>query len=177
MSNRKRDINSTEKLLNVIRGNIDKMDKDFKKVHISKNSEFLKIPRFNMFYSFWEIRKNINIGIDISHEFIHLVKVVADSETNPTIVDQKIIKYDSKLDKKSPEFNSLLREAILSICSNPDNCNIWTLVSADNVNIHYIKIPLVPPKQMENTIYWAAKKETSFDEKDYIFDFQVRKKS
>jgi Tfp pilus assembly PilM family ATPase len=114
------------------------------------------------------------VGVDISHDFIYLAKTIKASDGNPILIDQKIIKYDEKVAKGSPDFNSLLKASLLSICGNPANCNIWTMMSADEVNVNYIKIPPVQKKQMENAIYWAAKKETSFDEKDYIFDFELQ---
>ncbi|MFH1480736.1 MAG: pilus assembly protein PilM [Pseudomonadota bacterium] len=50
---------------------------------------------------------------------------------------------------------------------------IWTTISYIEADIRHIRIPKVPKKQMINAIYWTAKKESSFDEDDMIFDFAV----
>ena len=170
----KSDINSTEKLLNAIRGKQEEANDAIGKTAILFPRE-LPAPQGNKKLSrLFPDKKNYTVGVDISHDFIYLVKTIKASDGNPILIDQKIIKYDEKVAKGSPEFNYLLKASLLSICGNPANCNIWTMMSADEVNVNYIKIPPVQKKQMENAIYWAAKKETSFDEKDYIFDFELQ---
>lgn len=170
----KNDINSTEKLLNAIRGKQEEAGNAIGNTAILLPKE-LPVSRENKKLSrLFPDKKNYTVGVDISHDYIYLAKTIKSSGGNPALIDQKIIKYDEKVAQGSSEFNSLLKASLLSICGNPDNCNIWMIMSADEVNVHHIKIPPVPKKQMENAIYWAAKKETSFDEKDYIFDFELQ---
>lgn len=175
MADKTNDINSTEKLLDAIRGKQEEANDDIGKLSISSPQEF-PVPQGSKKISrLFPDKKKYTIGVDIGHNFICLAKVIASPDDGaPILVDQKIIKYDEKIAKGSSEFNSLLKASLFSICGNSANCNIWTMMSADEVNIQRIKIPPVQKKQMENTIYWAAKKEASFDEKDYIFDFEVQ---
>ena len=172
MANKQKDINSTEKLLNAIRGKKEDTNNAVEKTSESlpEYSPALKIQK--KFSSIFPTKDNYTVGVDISHGFIYLAKTVSSSDGSPSLIDQKIIKYDEKINKESPEFNSLLKTSLLSICGNPANCNIWTSISAGEVNMQHIKIPPVQKKQMENAIYWAAKKELSFDEKDYLFDYE-----
>ncbi|MEN6488240.1 MAG: pilus assembly protein PilM [Smithella sp.] len=174
MADNIRYINFTEKPLNAIRGKQYEKSDNIGKISILSHKEVATSFWTNKLSRLFSNKKNHTVGIDISHDYIYLVKVISDSDAAPVLINQKIIKYEAKIPKGSPEFNSLLKSSLFSICGNPANCNIWTMMSGDNVNIHYLKIPPVQKKQMENAIYWAAKKETSFDEKDYIFDFEIQ---
>ena len=168
------DINSTEKLLNVIRG---KDQESFaakakkvlplpKKKPAKKAS--LALPRL------FSNQKRYTVGIDIGKEFICLAKTIKASDGKPVLVDQKIIKYSLLTSKDSPEFKSLIKSSLIAFCRSLDNCNIWTMMSASDVNVHHIKIPRVPKKQLENVIYWTAKKENLVDEKESLFDYEVQ---
>ncbi len=174
MVDKKDDINSTEKLLNAIRGKSQEAiaAKENQSDSLPEYSPALKISQ--RLANFFPAKEKYSVGVDISHEFIYLAKTIYSSQASPRLIDQKIIKYDEKTDKESPEFNSLLKSSLLSICGNPDNCNIWTSISAGEVNMQHVKIPPVQKKQMENAIYWAAKKELSFDEKEYVFDYEIQ---
>jgi Tfp pilus assembly PilM family ATPase len=48
------------------------------------------------------------------------------------------------------------------------------MMSAGDVNVHNLKIPRVPKKQLENVIYWTAKKENPIDEKEFFFDYEMQ---
>jgi Tfp pilus assembly PilM family ATPase len=85
-----------------------------------------------------------------------------------------MIQYGHLTAKGSSEFNLLLKSSLVAFCGSIADCNIWTMMPAGEVNVQYIKIPHVPRKQLENVIYWTAKKEISIDEKDSIFDFELQ---
>lgn len=170
----KNDINSTEKLLNAIRGKQKEADDAVGKIEVLPSNKLPAQQKDKKISGIFPDKKIYTVGVDIGHDCIHLVKTIKASEDNPILVDQKNIEYDENLAKESPEFRSLLKASLLSICGNPANCNIWAMTAADEVNIQNVKVPPVQKKQMENAIYWAAKKELSFDEKDYIFDFELQ---
>ncbi len=90
------------------------------------------------------------------------------------LLEHKIIKYDHLTSKNSPEFNSILKSALHSFCGSFANCSIWTMVTAGEANVSYLKVPRVPKKQLQNVVYWSAKKELSFDDKDSVFDFELQ---
>jgi Tfp pilus assembly PilM family ATPase len=48
-------------------------------------------------------------------------------------------------------------------------------MSAARVNVRHINIPKVAKKQIENAVYWTIKKETPFDDKDTVFDFEIQR--
>lgn len=168
------DINSTEKLLNVIRG------KD-KESFASKSKLAAGLPKkkpakktnftlSNLFIN----KRQYTVGIDLSEEFIGLAKTINSSEGRPVLVDQKIIKYSHLTSKGSIQFKSLLKSHLIAFCGSMADCNIWTMISANDVSVNHYKIPRVPRKQLENVIYWTAKKENPLDEKEFIFDFEMQ---
>jgi Tfp pilus assembly PilM family ATPase len=169
-----KDINSTEKLLNVIRGK-DKesfASKGKSAVLLTKKKPAKKTNL--IFPRFFINKKHYTVGIDISEEFIGLAKTIKASDGRPVLVDQKIIKYSHLTSKGSTEFKSLLKSHLIAFCGSIANCNIWTMISANDVNVHHLKIPRVPRKQLENVIYWTAKKENQVDEKEFVFDFEMQ---
>ncbi len=170
----KKDINSTEKLLNVIRGkdkesftSKGKLAPPLSKKKPAKKINFT-LP--NLFTN----KKRYTVGIDISEEFIGLAKAIKSSDGRPVLIDQKIIKYSHLTSKGSTEFKSLLKSHLIAFCGSIADCTIWTMISANDVNVHHLKIPRVPRKQLENVIYWTAKKEYPVDEKEFVFDFEMQ---
>lgn len=170
----KNDINSTEKLLNVIRGKQEEAINENKKTTILRQEKFPSLQTGKKLAKIFSDKKIYSIGVDISHDSILLVKTIRSSDHRPILTDQKIINYSEKAVRGSAEFNHLLKAALISFCGNPGNCHIWTMMTAVDVNVHHLKIPRVQKKQLENVIYWSAKKELAFEEKDYIFDYEFQ---
>lgn len=170
MAGSNNDINSTEKLLNVIRGK----DKESftalgnQKVSLSQNKPGKKI---NITFPSFSLDKKIyTVGVDINQEFICLVKTARNSDGKPVLVDQKIIKYGPQ----SSNFNTFLKSSLAAFCGPFSNCNIWAKISSSDVNVYFMKVPRVPKKQLENVIYWTAKKEGFLDEEKLIIDFELQ---
>lgn len=174
MSDLKNDINSTEKLLNVIRG---KNEESFAaprepevSVSANKRATNIKVVSPKRFFD----KKNYTVGVDVSREFICLVKTSDNSDGPPVLVDKKIIKYGSKISGDSPEFSAFLKSSIISFCGQMANCDIWTKISTSEVNVHFLKVPRVPKNKLDNVVYWTAKKEGFIDEEKLIFDYELQ---
>lgn len=170
---RKDDINSTEKLLNVIRGKSQKKP-DAERQAVSKpgkkTAKILDISGAKHAAD----KKRYTIGVDFGQGFIGLAKTIKASDGRPMLLEHKIIKYGHLTSKNTPEFNDILKSALISFCGSFANCSIWTMMPAGEVKVHYLKIPRVPKKQLENVVYWTAKKETSFDDNESLFDFELQ---
>ena len=168
------DINSTEKLLNVIRGKDKESFSALEKPKVSlsgkKPAKKINIILPKRFFD----KKVYTVGVDIDREFILLVKTAKDSDDRPILVDQKIIKYSQQPSNGLSEFNTFLKSSLVTFCGSVANCNIWTKISANDVNVYFLKVPRVPKKQLENVIYWTAKKEGFIDETKSIFDFELQ---
>ena len=174
MPNIKKDINSTEKLLNVIRG---KDEESFnalgkQKVSLTSNKKFKNIA-FSLPKIFFN-KKKYTVGIDIGREFICLAKTDKSSENSYTLVDKKIIKYSAELSFASSEFKNLLKSSIIDFCGTVADCDIWAKISTSEVNVYFFNIPRVPKKQQGKVIFWTAKKEGFIDEDKQIYDFEIQ---
>ncbi|PKN53129.1 MAG: hypothetical protein CVU55_02650 [Deltaproteobacteria bacterium HGW-Deltaproteobacteria-13] len=173
MPDLKNDINSTEKLLNVIRGedegSFNALGKQQSSLSANKQTKNINIIPPKRFFN----KKKYTVGVDVGREFICLVKTDNHSDGRPILVDKKIIKYDPRISNDSPEFITFLKSSIVDFCGSVANCNIWTKISSSEVNVHFLKVPRVPKNKLENVIYWTAKKEGFLDEEKNIFDFEL----
>ena len=171
---RTKDINSTERLLNVIRGVQQSSPEKIvtEEDHVSKQKNSGKFPL--NFPSILSGRYHVKVGVDIGRDDANLVKMAKDSDGRLLLIDQRILKFPNHISKESPEFIDLLKETLTTFIGSPDNCEIWAVMSATTVNVQYLKIPIVPKKQLENVVYWTAKKENPIDEKDMIFDYEMQ---
>lgn len=174
MSSINNDINSTEKLLNVIRGkdkeSFSAPGKQKVSFSVKKPTEKINVISSKRFFD----KKVYTVGVDIDRECIRLVKTAKDSGGRPILVDQKVIQYGQQPSNDLSEFNTLLKSSLVAFCGSFASCNIWTKISANDVNVYFIKVPRVPKKQLENVIYWTAKKEGFIDETKSIFDFELQ---
>lgn len=116
----------------------------------------------------------MNVGVDIGHEFLRMVKAKKADDDTMAIIDCKNVPFTHIASKKSPEFRSFLKSELLKFCGTDKNVDIWAIMSAARVNVRHVRIPKVAKKQIENAIYWTIKKETPFDEKDTVFDFEIQ---
>jgi len=166
---RLKDITSTERLLDIIRNKKD--DIDTKSINTSKIDPLKKRFKFNSL-KISPLQKSINIGIDIGHKFLRLVKMAKLADNHWEMLAYKSIPFTH--DKKSFEFINFLKSEINGFWGVHKNVNLWAIMSAARVNVRHVHIPKVAKKRIENAVYWTIKKETPFDEKDTIFDFEIQ---
>jgi Tfp pilus assembly PilM family ATPase len=170
----KKDINSTEKLLNVIRGKHEEAIESITTIqaNLPKRPSVSKI-NVNI-HKIVKDKKNYTVGVDIGPEYIYLTKTTKSSDGRPILIDQRAINYSEQTTKSTTEFKEILKSSLTSFCGTIASCNIWTTIPAVEANVHHIKIPLVQKKQLDNAILWTAKKENPIDEKNYIFDYEIQ---
>lgn len=174
MTDLKKDINSTEKLLNVIRGKDSESFGDFGKNKASSSAK-KQIKKAGLISPKRFLGKeSSSVGIDIGRDFICLVKTTQSSDNRPVLVDKKIIRYNSQLSTYSAEFKSLLKSSLVDFCGSLSDCKIWTKISTSEVSVYFFNVPRVPKKQLDKVIFWTAKKEGFVDETKHIYDFELR---
>ncbi|HQK49237.1 MAG TPA: hypothetical protein PK311_08665, partial [Syntrophales bacterium] len=165
-----REISSTEKLLNVIRGKAKAAPKEepsYKPVAPKKKkaSPFSSLaPAF---------QRPVTIGVDIGHQALQLVKVEETAADQWRIVDFRRVPVPPATARGTHEFTGFLKSELAKFCGPGKGLQIWSLMSSSKVDVRFIKIPRVPRKQLENAIYWTAKRELSFEDMDTILDFEI----
>ena len=88
------------------------------------------------------------------------------------ILDQRKLALPPKTPRDAPEFSTFLKASLASFCGSPKQTNLWATMSTAKVDVRHIRVPKVSKKQLGNVVYWTAKKETAFDERESIFDFE-----
>ena len=83
------------------------------------------------------------------------------------------IPFDQDVDRQSPQFPQFLRPIMMDFCGNSKNVKLWCTISSARVETRQIRIPKVNPKQIPNSVYWSFKKNSAFDERENIFDFEI----
>jgi Tfp pilus assembly PilM family ATPase len=166
---RLKDITSTERLLDIIRSKKD--DISIESTDTSKIDPPKKQFKFNS-HKIANVRKSVNIGIDIGHKCLRLVKMAKLADNHWEMLAYKSVPFIYA--KKSPEFINFLKSEINEFCGVHRNASLWAIMSAARVNVRHIHIPKVAKKRIENAVYWTIKKETPFDEKDTVFDFEIQ---
>ncbi|PKN10509.1 MAG: hypothetical protein CVU70_02725 [Deltaproteobacteria bacterium HGW-Deltaproteobacteria-5] len=175
MANSK-DINSTERLLNVIRGSqqpstpVTDAAKDSSSPHKTSPKISINFPPV------LAGKHRVRVGVDIGQDNISFAKMAKTSDGRPMLVDQKIVKIGGHINRESAEFKDLLRTSLTSFAGSLSACDVWAMMDATEVNVNHLKIPRVPKKQLENVIFFTAKKENPIDEKDFAIQNIFRTK-
>ena len=171
------DITSTEKLLKVIRSKKDEAPAPVGAPAGAGPAERLppKAGRFKIpLPRLMTLQKSSTVGIDIGHDYLRLVRAAENSDGRWRILDRRRLALPPQTRRDTPEFSSFLRASLASFCGSARQSNLWAIISAARVDVRHVRIPKVSRKQLSNVVYWMAKKETPFDEKEMVFDFEVQ---
>ncbi len=162
------DIDSTEKLLELIRSNNQKSYEDFDEG--SKPSGFgrLKIAFSNPIF-----RKATTIGVDLGHDDLKMIKMHRISENKFEMLDYTRVPFAADVSRDSEEFHQFLKPVIAEFAGRAKNVELWCTISSARVETRPLRIPKVPAKQLPNSVYWSYQKDAPFDEKDKVFDFEI----
>jgi Tfp pilus assembly PilM family ATPase len=165
-----REISSTEKLLNVIRGKAKTASDEgpsYKPVvPKKKTTSFSSLaPTF---------QRPMTVGIDIGHQALQMVKVEEAAVDQWRLVDFRRVLIPSTTARGTHEFTNFLKSELVKFIGTAKGIQIWNLMSSSKVDVRFIKIPKVPRKQIENAVYWTAKRDLSFEDTDTILDFEVQ---
>ena len=165
------EITSTQKLLGVIR----KKRHGAPAVSDPAGPPFKKTGRFKLpSPAIVALQKSSTVGIDISHDYLRLVRVAEKGRGNWQILDRRRLAVPPNTPVDTPEFAAFLKSALGSVCGSPKHSRLWVLASMAHIEINSISIPKVANKQLGNVVYWTVKKASPFDEKEMILDFEVQ---
>jgi type IV pilus assembly protein PilM len=185
----KDEISSTEKLLDLIREDSDKVPEPF-----NSSAQAPRIPEAEtppetpvetaeeaadennsapLFSNVIPMRKKTTVGVDIGYHEIIMAMVNQVSERKHELLDFATVPYPKGISQNSPTFPAFLKKALKDFCGKRGQTAIWAAISSARVETRNLKIPKVSKKQIANAIYWTLKKDLSFDENEMIFDFEV----
>lgn len=165
------DITSTEKLLKVIRSKEEGSPSPAVNTEpIPTRPPFFKAPSISLI----SLKKKSTVGIDIGNQYIRMVRAAEISGGVRQILDRRRFKIPPEAPIDSPNFAAFLKSSLTTFCGSPGVSDLWVMMSAARVEVRHIRIPKVVKKQIDNAIYWTARKENPFDENETVFDFEIQ---
>jgi Tfp pilus assembly PilM family ATPase len=163
------DVSSTEKLLKVIRSKgEDPPPQAVIAEPVPPRTPF-KAPSLSL-----SLKKKQTVGIDIGNDYVRMVKAAEISGGVRQILDRRRFTLPHEAPVDSPQFAAFLKAALATFCVTPGVSDLWVMMSAARVEVRHIRIPKVVKNQIDNAIYWTARKENPFDEKETVFDFELQ---
>ena len=164
-----KEISSTEKLLDIIRndgtsGLVPGSDGTLR----SKGGSSISFSRDK------SLKKSISVGIDIGNTGLRLVKVAQPSPDEWRLLDYRNVPLQGIDPNNTNTLAPFLKREVVKFSGSIRNTGFWALLSAANVEVQQIRIPKVRKRQIENAVFWTAKKNFSFDEKEVVFDFDIQ---
>ena len=113
------------------------------------------------------------VGVDIGPFGLSLVKTDLDGNGKQTLLGYWQVPYDDPdISFDSPEFALFLRRKMAEFIGSAKKTDIWSLVSSAKAELWHMLVPRVPRNKLAETVYWAARKEKRFDEKELVLDFE-----
>jgi len=178
---RKKDTNSTQKLLEHIRKG-DQTVTRYTTVSSSNKSE-----RESSFFS--NLSNNIltniskagdkikslypysfNTAIELTEAHIRLLTF---EQKTGTIYNYQNIPLEIAID--SEEFPIWLKRVLTDFIGRPSGSyNLWAIMPSKDLDLHIINIPKVKDKNIPDTLFWSLKKEQSIEERDLLIDYEVQ---
>lgn len=164
------EISSTEKLLEVIRGE-----------GATDAAAFASPPGGNLLREFLQhlpfFRKRPVVGIEIGADHLVLVKMLPLSPSRHKLLDHRLVPFPPNAPEGTSAFYEFLRSAVIDFSGSLKQVSLWTSLAPVHGGLRQIRIPGKAAKgELAHAVYWVARKELNFDEADTFFDFEVQGK-
>jgi len=113
------------------------------------------------------------VGVDISQTEIVCVKLRG-HDAGFVVLGAQTAAVPAGMEPGSPEFVALLQRTLTALCGAGSAPTIWAAAHSARANLQFVTIPKVASRQVDNAVFWTAKKEMGFDEAGVVFDFERR---
>lgn len=153
--------NSTEKLLDVIRG------VSHKKPPVNIPPPPQKIEPVNL----KKIKKNsLNLGVLLNPEDITFV---LSSNKNNKIIKWAVVELPEGLGTEDIGYTLFLESNLENFTEGIKAIPTWCTIDSTKVKLRNITIPDLPSQKIANAAFWGFKKEVDFDADQEIFNFEI----
>ncbi len=158
--------NSTEKLLDAIRGTEHKSPESTVSKKSQKISQLVNLKSIN--------KKTLNIGLFLTEKDICFVLTVEKGiNKRKFLIKWAIIKIPQNLTINSNDFASFISLNLNEFTEGIKGIPIWCTIDSMHVKFRNCLIPDLSQSKIPNAALWSLKKEIDFDPKQEIFDFKV----
>lgn len=113
------------------------------------------------------------VGVDISRSRLICVKTRG-QDADCEILATSVTPIPETVEPGSPEFVDILQRTLTGLCGSGAVPKIWAASQDARVNVQFLSIPKVASRQVDNAVFWTAKKEMGLDEGTMLFDFERR---
>ncbi len=165
MSINDQDVSSTEKLLKVIRGK-GGGENTLGAGSAREGGLFTKIREK------WAVSgTGVCIGVEILRDTIHIVRTERIGGSR-RIVYASADPVPAGTDMDNDDFGPLLARCIRKTAVPGETIDVWACIPSSKGESWTVRVPKVR-KNLGNAVYWAARKDKSFDDKDVVFDYRI----
>jgi type IV pilus assembly protein PilM len=119
------------------------------------------------------LKKAFTIGIDIGYDDLKMVKIGRATTPKYEMIDYTRVPYEPEIKPAHDQFPAFLKKHISRFSGGLKHVDIWSNISSAQVELRYLRIPKVPPKQIANAVYWSHKKIAPHKDEEVIFDYEV----
>ncbi|WP_045216576.1 pilus assembly protein PilM [Desulfonatronovibrio magnus] len=119
---------------------------------------------------FWPGKGQETVAVDFSRKSVKMIRM-GQHHGSKAVLDARVVNLDREVDVDDPAFIAAFKKALDDFVKGR-NVQLWSRVSSSKAEVWTIKVPVVK-KGLASAIYWTAKKEKSFDEKENIFDYRI----
>lgn len=157
-------LNSTERLLNTIRGDVSPAIEPGPLSNITEQSiSFHKTSA-----------KNLTAGVLIEENYIALTLTCpGKSPATQQLLKWSFIQMPKGMTLGHNRFVSFLKQTLDDFLDKYRQAQVWTAIDTKNFKLRHIIIPDLAPSKIANAALWGFKKEFEIQEEEDIFDFQV----
>ena len=168
---RMNDITSTEKLLDLIRKKKPDSPNDVPAIQTPRPPLPKRIG--STFPRKVHVMKAVTVGVDISHDALRMVKTIKSADNRRQMLEYQSVPLHPWNRRGTAAFPGLLKSELSRFCGSQSRAGIWTVMTAANAGVRHIRIPKVAKNEIEDVVFWSIKKETPFNEKETLLDFEV----
>lgn len=118
-------------------------------------------------------KKGTIVGIEITSHVIRMVRLRRLSGGRFSFESSRSVPIDPHFPVGSADYIAALKKGFKEFCGAARGIEIWTSLGAERVRIHHLKIPRMSKAQLSGAVYWAMKREESFDDDETVFDFEL----
>lgn len=119
----------------------------------------------------WKKRKQRCLGVDLNELGLRLA--LLGGQDNALLGCRQTL-YPQSLALSGAAFPTFLRKEVASLCGQVDDLAIWSHVVSTRVELLSLKIPKVAEWEIEDLITWRVRKDHSFDDREYVLDFEIQ---
>lgn len=122
---------------------------------------------------FWAGRRVSHVGVDISQSQLTCVKIRG-QDAGFEVLGTAVAAIPQGVEPGGEAFVALLRRTLADLCGPGPLPRIWAVTQSSRANLQFLTVPKVASRQVDNAVFWTAKKEMGFDENAVVFDFERR---